>query len=502
MLGKIHSYTSLIRYLGVGLREMNMNGFTLAFKDGSEKKFKGDYLLGSLVFNRISILGSILYIAAFAFLDFITLPEVSDKLFFIRFVIVCPIVFIVFLTSFTKFYHEYWQFLTSLATLVAGISIVVMTVISPELGRYYYYVGTILVLIYCYMLLRLRFIWASLTGFIIVASYIISLVLFPGVDPKVATINIFFQVSANFIGMFGSYFLEYFYRKDYFHRILLRNAEEEIIHANVELEEKVREKTKELQADLYLKKKAEKELIKARILAEQSDYLKTAFLQNMSHEIRTPLNAICGFSGILSEPDLDDEFKYSYISIIQQSSNQLLSIVTDVLTISSLEANHVQISREKFCVNKMIKDMYLVHIKQAEDRKLELKLVLSVSDAQSEIYTDKLKVTQVLSNLITNALMFTKEGYIEFGYHIKSNEVEFFVKDTGVGIADNMLDNVFKRFRQVDASSERLVGGNGLGLSISKGFVELLNGDIWVHSELGKGSMFFFSIPNYDGNED
>jgi PAS domain S-box-containing protein len=247
--------------------------------------------------------------------------------------------------------------------------------------------------------------------------------------------------------------------------------------------------------DITEYKLIETELIKSKEKAELSDRLKTAFLQNISHEIRTPLNAISGFSGMLNKPKLSGEKRNSFTSIIQTSSNQLLSIVSDILTLSSLETKQEKINTEEVCINNIIVDLLSIFKQQSLNRNISLYAKKPLNDYQSEIYTDKTKITQILSNLISNALKFTHEGFIEFGYNLKNNELEFYVKDSGIGIKPEQQEEIFERFRQADLSINKKYGGTGLGLSISKGFAELLGGKIWVNSEPDNGSSFYFTIP-------
>jgi PAS domain S-box-containing protein len=247
--------------------------------------------------------------------------------------------------------------------------------------------------------------------------------------------------------------------------------------------------------DITNRKELELHLIKAKEKAEENEKLKSAFLQNMSHEIRTPMNAIVGFSRMLERQDLSDEKRKSFSSIIVTSSNQLLAIVTDILTISSIDTNQEKVNITKVNINEVIIDLLSIFQAQLSNHNVSLFTKQQLSKADSEIYTDKTKIIQILTNLIANALKFTHDGYVEFGYVVKNNMLEFYVKDTGIGIESNKHDEIFKRFRQANSDINRKYGGTGLGLSISKGFTELLGGKIWINSEPGKGSCFYFTIP-------
>jgi len=245
----------------------------------------------------------------------------------------------------------------------------------------------------------------------------------------------------------------------------------------------------------FLIEEQNRELIVAKEKAEENDNLKSAFLRNMSHEIRTPMNAIIGFSKMLDKAELSTEKRKNYTSIIIDSSNQLLSIITDVLTFSSIQTNQEKININNVNINSIIDNLYSIFETQASNQNITLNTKKILTDRQSEIYTDSTKVTQILTNFISNALKFTHEGFIEFGYSLKNDFLEFYVKDSGIGIKAELKDIIFERFRQANEDISKKYGGTGLGLAISKAFTELLGGEIWVQSEPDKGSTFYFTIP-------
>ena len=222
---------------------------------------------------------------------------------------------------------------------------------------------------------------------------------------------------------------------------------------------------------------------------------KTAFLHNISHEIRTPMNAIVGFTTLLDSPDTTDESRRQYIDIIYQSSNQLLSIITDIVDISNIETGLVKISPSAVSINTLIRNLFEQYRLRTQQQNLVLNFSTHLDDSEAIVMTDETKVIQIFSNLLNNALRFTRKGRIELGYVVRGDMVEFFVSDTGIGIAPENHEKVFERFFQVEGPSSKQYSGTGLGLSISKAYAELLGGKIWVISAPGEGSLFCFSIP-------
>jgi PAS domain S-box-containing protein len=247
--------------------------------------------------------------------------------------------------------------------------------------------------------------------------------------------------------------------------------------------------------DITERKKNERELIHAKEKAEESDRLKTAFLHNISHEIRTPMNAIVGFSALLGEPDVDENSKKSYIEIIMQSSNHLLSIITDIVDISNIEANLIKTVKNEVNINSMLKSLCSQFFPKSYEKRIDLSWETSLKETDSLILTDRTKLTQILSNMISNALKFTDKGSINVTCKPVNNFLEFSVSDTGIGIPSQYHNRVFDRFFQVQNNVKRLYEGTGLGLTISRAYIKLLGGDIWLSSEPGKGTTFFFTIP-------
>jgi len=247
--------------------------------------------------------------------------------------------------------------------------------------------------------------------------------------------------------------------------------------------------------DITDRRRAEKDLIAAKEKAEESDKLKTAFLHNVSHEIRTPMNAIIGFSTLLNEPDLSDADRQQYIDIIFQSGSQLLSIINDIVDIANVESGQAKVNLREVNLNLILKSLNEQFSISGKQNNISIGLKTALTDDGSTIVTDSTKLVQILSNLINNAIKFTKNGKIDFGYTLKDRFLEFFVKDTGIGISEEYHSLIFNRFYQVDRAVSRKYSGTGLGLSICKGYVELLGGTIRVESEPEKGTLFVFTIP-------
>jgi PAS domain S-box-containing protein len=254
-----------------------------------------------------------------------------------------------------------------------------------------------------------------------------------------------------------------------------------------------------IKEDITERKKMVEDLVAAKEKAEESDKLKTAFLANMSHEIRTPMNGILGFADLLKESELSGEQQQVYINFIEKSGERMLTIINNIISISKIESGIVDISLSEMNVNNQLEFVFNSMKLDAERKNLTLSYTTILTDKEAVVITDSEKFYGILTNLVKNAIKYTHEGNIEFGYYLKTDNeavvLEFFIKDTGIGIPKDRQAAIFERFIQADIEDKMAQQGAGLGLAISKAYVEMLDGKIWVESEPNCGSIFYFTIP-------
>ncbi|MFA6129062.1 MAG: ATP-binding protein [Bacteroidales bacterium] len=244
------------------------------------------------------------------------------------------------------------------------------------------------------------------------------------------------------------------------------------------------------------KEKRAAELIQAKEKAEQSDRLKSAFLANMSHEIRTPMNGILGFAELLKEPDLTGEEQQNYIKIIEKSGARMLNIINNIVDISKIESGLMKVDIQEFNVNEKIDFIYNFFKSEVEGKGLHLSLKQKLPEEKAVTKTDPEKLYSILTNLVKNAIKYTNAGSIVLGYEKIGEFLKFYVKDTGIGIPKERQHAIFERFIQADTTDKNVMQGAGLGLSIAQAYVKMLGGKIWLKSEPGKGSEFYFTIPH------
>jgi signal transduction histidine kinase/ActR/RegA family two-component response regulator len=474
------------------VKRMVFNKITLAFKEEEEILFFKKYFTDSLIQFRIAFLLVTILYASFGFLDTIIVPEHAKLFQTIRYFIVVPLLSVVLLLSFTDFFRKVWQELLLISFIVAGTGISIMTMLAPE--NYFYYAGLMLVFSAGYFFIKLRFFYATIAGWTTLLIFNLGSLFYADTTSVILISNNFFFVSANLIGMFAAYNIEYYARRDFFQKQELDHRKIAVEEVNKNLENIVEKRTKEL--------------INAKEKAEENDRLKSAFLANMSHEIRTPMNGILGFSELLKTPDLSGENQKEFINIIEKSGLRLLNIINDIVDISKIESGQMEVSVSRTNVTDQIKYLYKFFKQEAEQKGLQFICNNLMPVNAAIIYTDKEKLYAILTNLIKNAIKFTDKGVIEFGYDMAEMpgmisitetpgmaSLRFYVRDTGIGIPKERQQAIFDRFVQADISDTRAFQGAGLGLSISKAYIEMQGGKIWLESEEGKGSAFYFTIP-------
>ncbi len=242
-------------------------------------------------------------------------------------------------------------------------------------------------------------------------------------------------------------------------------------------------------------KNKEKQLQNALEKAEQSDRLKSAFLTNISHEIRTPMNGVIGFIELLKSQDLSHDERDEYLEIIESSGKRMIDLLDNLVEISLIHANQVEVNKRSFNLNKMLLNIHYDLKIIAKEKNIDVSVDCDLKTEESDIISDPVHLKKVLLNLTDNALKFTSNGKVDFGYHLQDNKLQFFVKDTGIGIPEEMQKKVFNLFNQADMNLNRQYEGAGLGLSIAEAYIKLMDGTIWLESTPARGSSFYFNIP-------
>jgi len=458
---------------------MNYNKITLAFSEVNEPLFLKKYFSDSIFQFRVAFILVIILYGSFGYLDSQVIPEYATAFHAIRFLFVIPILIIVFLLSFTQLFQKVWQVLLLISVIAGGFGISIMTMFAPE--NYTYYAGMMLVFSAGYFFIKLRFFLATIAGWSILLIYNIGAIYYTHTPDELLINNNFFFISANLIGMFAAYNIEYYTRRNFFLSQKLDNERLLVLDANKNLERTVEERTKEL--------------LKAKEQAEESDRLKSAFLANMSHEIRTPMNGILGFAELLKEPGLTGKEQQDYIRIIEKSGARMLNIINDIVDISKIEAGLMKLEIQDSNVNEQIQDIYTFFKPEVEAKGMILSFHTPLPTIEAILKTDREKVYAILTNLVKNAIKYSNTGIIEIGYNKRDSDLEFYVKDTGIGIPNDRHGAIFERFIQADIPGEWAQQGAGLGLSITKAYVEMLGGKIRVASQVSVGSTFYFTLP-------
>jgi signal transduction histidine kinase/CheY-like chemotaxis protein len=422
----------------------------------------------------------------FGFLDVMKVPEQAAYFHRIRFMWVLPLLSVVYLLSFTKFFARVWQELLMLSFVVAGSGIALMIIKVPD--NFAYYGGMMLIFSAGYFFIKLRFFAASVAGWLTLLFFDGATAIAGTVEPlTLVTVN-FFYISANIIGMVAAYYIEFYARRDFYLNSQLSLEREKVIEANRTLEHKVIERTAQL-TDRNI------ELIAAKEQAERSDKFKSLFLANMSHEIRTPMNGILGFAELIRQTDDAEEIAEN-VDIIITNGKHLLDLINDIVDISKIESGLMDIKLQPFDLNELLQELsvFFENDPMTLRKNLEIRMHLPLS-GEVKITADRMRLKQVLVNLLKNACKFTHKGNVEFGYLYQNGVLVFSVKDTGIGIAEEEKESIFHRFMQAATNTTPNEEGSGLGLTISKAIVKVMGGDMWLESTIGKGSTFYFNLP-------
>ncbi|MBA3008709.1 MAG: response regulator [Proteobacteria bacterium] len=481
---------------------MTYNFFTLSFTGEwkyLEPEFIKSHFRESLTWIRIALLIAIFFYTIFGILDLIIAPEKKNIFWLIRYAGFCPAATCVLCFSFHPGFEEYAQVCLFFLCILAGLGIELMVILAGPPASYSYYAGIILVFITIYTFIRLRFPWAVICSWLIVVCYEIGAI-WIAPTPKIMLINNnFFFVSANIFCMLAGYSIELNMRKRFFSSFKLEQEKNKVSQINKELEHRVIERTAQLEsANIDL----QDALGQARGLAKKAEVAsiaKSEFLANMSHEIRTPMNGVIGATELALAEELSPEIE-KYLRIIHDSGHSLLKIINDVLDFSKIESGYLEMENAPFHLDETIERiMEMFSIKA-----IEKGIVLSVKKSPGLpkiLVGDAMRLRQVITNLVSNAVKFTDAGgAITIGVEQKESGadpckimLEMYVKDTGMGIKMQHLDKLFTPFTQADASSTRKYGGTGLGLTISKKLIQMMQGQIRVQSEYGKGTTVYFT---------
>ncbi|WP_459922395.1 hybrid sensor histidine kinase/response regulator [Desulfatiferula olefinivorans] len=479
---------------------------------------------------RVVVFLAGLFYSVFGVLDVLLVPDDFKPLLLIRFGIVLPFIIFVILFSYTRYFGRYMQLVFMATVFVSGGGIIAMIVITPPPATYSYYAGLILVFMFQYTFGRVRFIWATTSGWTLILVYEMAAVLFTSTPVPVLINNNFFFICANLIGMTSCYVLEFFDRRNFFMALQLEEEQEKTNKINEELENRVLERTallnemnRNLKVEIGQRKKIEGELRKikdeleirveertrelinanralerARDVADASARSKSEFLANMSHEIRTPMNAIIGMSDLAMNSGLSRIQRNEYLDIIRTSARSLLGIINDILDLSKIESGRLELDLHPFNIREHVEGVADMFIQAVHTKGVGL-IVDIAPDVPDLVRGDSLRLQQVLLNLISNAMKFTETGEICVKLtpgRQENDTVElcFEVSDTGIGIDLEKTPNLFDAFAQADGTITRKYGGTGLGLTICNRIVTLMGGAISVDSRPGEGSRFQFNV--------
>lgn len=493
-----------------GLYEMDLNPITLAFPGDLEEKFLSDYYKNSMILIRISLLAGIFLYGFFSILDAQLVPEVKDKLWFIRFTIVLPSFLVVILLSYFPRLTKYFQALVTITMIIASYAIIIMISIIPPPENYSYYAGLILVFMWGYAFTRVRFIWATLAGWLIVVFYEIIAVSFSNISFSVLINNNFFFISANVIGMFVCYSIEYYARSNYYVTYLLEEEQKKIQAANLELGKIAEERTtqllqtnKDLRHEIEERKRSEKEKAELESLllhAQKMEALGT-MAGGIAHDFNNLLMGIQGNTSlVLSNMNPDDpnykklETAESYIRKSAEFTKQILGFArggkyevkkTDLNELIQKSSQLFERTKKEMPIyTNFQEDIWTVNVDQGQIEQVLLNLYVNASQAMPDGGNLYIRTENVTLNK-----KYTEPHELEPGDYVKTS-----VRDTGIGMDKTTLQKVFDPF----FTTKKLDRGTGLGLASAYGIVKNHSGFFEVSSEINKGTTFHFYLPVFE----
>jgi len=453
-----------------------------------EKSYLDYYNKNTLRKAQLSIAIAIVFYGLFSFLDLVYLPKFASTFIFIRWGLVIPFfLFVLFLTTKESF-NRYLQSILFFVVLVAGGGILAMIFIGGVEVNSAYYAGMILVFIFTFTLIGIKFTWAFYSTWLLVLVYeVVSL--YMGLPFKLFLSNNFFFISSLIFSMIAGYAIEYYRRSMFYSNHLLTLEKNKVSLDNFELEKRVKERTKEL--------------VKAKEEAENADKLKSIFLAQMSHEIRTPISSMVSLAALLKE-DLTDKLEEDHqlsLDLINKSGNRIVRTVDLLLNLSELQAGTYKpiIQQFNLCIDVLSK--IITEYKNFSEEK-NLKLCVDVKTDNTDLVADLHTVYQIFVQLLDNAFKYTDKGEIKIDVsRDSSNNLVVEVKDTGVGISENYLPQLFEPFSQEEMGYSRKYDGNGIGLNLVKNYCKFNNAQIEVQSEKNKGTIFKIKFINSMANK-
>ncbi len=493
-----------------GMREMGLNALTLSFPAYLEKIFIEDYFEKSLQQVKISVFLAIVFFALFGILDVVLVPEIKKALWGIRFGFICPGLIVILIISFFPVFKKHMQVSVSVSMIWTGFGIIAMVVIAPPPASFSYYAGLILVFMYGYCFVRLRFVWAAFAGWTIVVFYEIAAIGIGQTPVPVLVNNNFFFISANIIGMFACYSMEYYARKDFFMAHLLEIEKEKVNAVNRKLEQRVEKRTTQLvKANEELRREMEeRKLMQQELLQAQKMQAIGTLAGGIAHDFNNILTAIISYSEIgLYKKDMNKEkIKYSFEQILK-AGGRAKEVIKQILTFSRQRDEQLGPVKIGGVVKEALKLISATLPKTIDIREN----IMTDSDT---VLADPTQIHQILMNLCTNAehALREKGGVMEISLgeiciHSESQQQNFdllpgtyldlSVKDTGAGMEASVMERIFDPFFTTKGPAE----GTGMGLSVVHGIAKSHGGKVIVESAVGKGTTVHVFFPKADINE-